>query len=1520
MEEAAWQVRVSRDERVSDKTGNRVPLDSNVSIRKVAVVRSLSVISTRQIHCLYLILTLVGLVAERARAAKKVQPNIVIILADDLGWGDPRCYQADGKIPTPHMDRLAKEGLRFTDAHTPSSVCTPTRYTLLTGRYAWRTRLKSGVLDGFDPPLIRKGEDTIGSLLKRAGYTTHAVGKWHLGMEWKRKDGSVVEDRGAKGTFRQGLDVDFTKPTQGGPLDVGFDSFVGISASLDMSPYCWIKGRGVEAIPSEITEENKDGMFMNQVAGVTTPSFKLEEVLPRIGTEAAAVIRRSKATPFFLYVPLTSPHLPVVPNESSRGRSAAGAYGDFVWETDQALGEILKALDETGQADNTLVLFTSDNGGLFHYWDFRAADDGGRAPKTKRGESNRAFGHQSNADWRGTKADIFEGGHRVPFLIRWPGVAKAGRVVDATVELTDVFATVAEITGQSLKKTSGMDSFSLLPLIKGGKSGRPFSVHHSLNGTFALRKGDLKLVAGRGSGGFTRPRTLQTTNPAGQLYDLAKDAQEITNLYDREPKAVSRLSNILAQVKESGAVATAKELRLTAEETAETAIIPEGFTVDVIAKEPDVIQPIALNWDHRGRLWVAECHTYADRSENYDLTQSDRIVVFEDRDADGTFETRTVFAEGFKRLTGVAVGLGGVWALASPALQFIPDADEDLKPDGPPVPRLDGFDLKYTRHTIANGLKWGPDGWLYGRQGIVATSYLGPLGTPQSQRLAIDTGIWRFDPATGRTEAWTRGGTNPWGHDWAADGELFYINTVIGHFWHGIPGAYTKRMFGQFDGRDYLYRLIDMHADHWHFDIDGSWTNTREDVDAEDAFGGGHAHSGMMIYQANKWPSEYRNDVFTLNFHGRRINREHLVSEGSGFVAKHRPDFVKFTDRWFRGIDLAQGPDGAAYVLDWSDTGECHDHDGIHRASGRIYRVRYGKPASGPVAPPADAKDFLKWLRHPNVWYARKARLLIQQKASKNSLPPNLARSLRDALAQEKDDIIALRLFQALYAMKQVDFAKALADSREIVRAQAIRWLRDATPSEQGKVSQQLRRMARNDTARIRLNLASLLPKLGSHRSLQIDLAQRLLAHTEDADDHNQPLLLWHGLEPLIAQASETELQSLLRACRIPELRKFILRRLAEDYDTKAATISELILRHPKHVLPHLQGLAEALEGLPKAKPLPNWKRIADLAGNHPLVDQLGALFGEGRSLENLFAIANNEDAQPTARRQAVIHLGRSDYPGIKQHLLRWLDDDQLSGVCASALGRFADEDIGKKMVQRFAFMKPEERTSTIDVLVSRSQWCRFLLERIAQKRLAPETLSPVHARQIAAHGDPGITRLLERVWGKVNAQGDDAAAREMESRLRALITEGSLKQADLSAGRAHYQLRCANCHQLYGAGMNIGPDLTGSGRHQLDYLIENVLYPNAVVPVGFQLTNVKLKDGRVLAGVITAQNKTRLTLRTVGVADATLIDRSEVTSIETSPTSLMPAGLLAGMTDQNLIGLFAYLMGDQQVPLKQAQ
>ena len=492
--------------------------------------------------------------------AEPQHPNIVYILADDLGIGDVSCYNPESKIQTLHVDRMAAEGMRFNDAHTPSAVCTPTRYGILTGRYCWRTRLKYRVLDGFDPPLIKPDQVTVASMLKSVGYDTACVGKWHLGMTFTDNEGNpmpaVSIDRKTKP--RPGTEVDYSIPITGGPTAVGFDSYFGISASLNMSPFCYLKNDRPVHIPN-IPHPSMQTEFISVDEGVRSADFAIRGVMPRFAGEAVSVIEKQAAEspdrPFFLYAPLSSPHLPVVPNDEFLGRSEAGDYGDFVVETDAFVGAILDALDRTGMAENTLIIFTSDNGGLYHSWEPQEADDVAKYRISKRGASMKTYGHQGNMNYRGTKADIWEGGHRVPFVVRWPGKTPAGSVSNELIELTDLLKTSAAIVGENLPDTAGQDSTNILPALLTAKPEKPvreFAIHHALWGDFAIRKGPWKMIPQRGSGGFTYPKTIDPAKeggPAGQLYNLADDPSETKNLWDEKPDIVAELQAQLDSVK-----------------------------------------------------------------------------------------------------------------------------------------------------------------------------------------------------------------------------------------------------------------------------------------------------------------------------------------------------------------------------------------------------------------------------------------------------------------------------------------------------------------------------------------------------------------------------------------------------------------------------------------------------------------------------------------------------------------------------------------------------------------------------------------------------------------------------------------------------------------------------------------------------------------------------------------------------------------------------------------------------------
>lgn len=488
---------------------------------------------------LLLFLSLVCAVFTAAAAPSK--PNIVLILADDLGYGDVHCFNPEGKIATPNIDRLASQGMRFTDAHSSSSVCTPTRYGLLTGRYNWRSRLKNGVLGGMSPRLIEQGRLTLPAMLKEQGYTTACVGKWHLGMDWTLKpDAQRFNDSIEKG--ENGWRVDFSKPIQNGPTAVGFDHYFGIAASLDMVPYTFIENDHVlvqptvdKAFPMMLGREGRTTRRGPAAADFDASHVQgtLIEHAQKLLGEYAAGAREGKS--FFLYIPMAAPHTPIVPTSTWQEKSQLNRYADFVMQVDASVGELLTTLERSGVADNTIVIFTSDNG---------------CSPEAKFDELQKN-GHFPSAQFRGTKADLFEGGHRVPFIVSWPGKVKAGATSNQLICLNDVMATCAEILGAKLPENAAEDSVSFLPALAGSDGDKPLRealVHHSINGSFAIRQGDWKLLLSPDSGGWSAPRPGSPKAkelPPVQLYNLANDIAESRNVQVEQPEIVERLTKLL---------------------------------------------------------------------------------------------------------------------------------------------------------------------------------------------------------------------------------------------------------------------------------------------------------------------------------------------------------------------------------------------------------------------------------------------------------------------------------------------------------------------------------------------------------------------------------------------------------------------------------------------------------------------------------------------------------------------------------------------------------------------------------------------------------------------------------------------------------------------------------------------------------------------------------------------------------------------------------------------------------------
>ncbi len=481
-----------------------------------------------------------------AADASTTKPNILIILADDLGYGDVQAYNPQrGKIPTPHIDRLVTEGMSFTDAHSSSAVCSPTRYTLLTGRYHWRTRLQKGIVGVFGDPLIAPERLTIAGLLKDEGYRTACIGKWHLGWDWgippEQNDlfhpTKEQNNAGATDAHRDAWRTVFARSIQQGPTTRGFDIYFGTDVP-NWPPFCFIENDRTIGIPSEFLPAE---LFTNNQASVPGPAlanWTLEPILPTLRDRACTTIGKwsKRDEPFFLYMPLTSPHTPLAVNEEWRGKSGLNDYADFVMETDAVVGSVMKSLDDAGIRDETLVIFTSDNG---------------CAPYIGVTDLER-LGHFPSGPLRGYKSDVWDGGHRIPFVVRWPGVVSPGSTCGRLIAQADILATCAEIVGAELPPPVGEDSVSLLPLLRDPTDAdwsRPPVVHQSSQGMFAVRQGPWKLIMGQGSGGWGK----DDTGPAsGQLYNLESDLAESNNLYEKQPEKVTELVSQLAGLIDRG--------------------------------------------------------------------------------------------------------------------------------------------------------------------------------------------------------------------------------------------------------------------------------------------------------------------------------------------------------------------------------------------------------------------------------------------------------------------------------------------------------------------------------------------------------------------------------------------------------------------------------------------------------------------------------------------------------------------------------------------------------------------------------------------------------------------------------------------------------------------------------------------------------------------------------------------------------------------------------------------------------
>lgn len=962
---------------------------------------------------------------------------------------------------------------------------------------------------------------------------------------------------------------------------------------------------------------------------------------------------------------------------------------------------------------------------------------------------------------------------------------------------------------------------------------------------------------------------------------------------------------------------------LSGTEAAAIMTVPQGFDVQLAAGEPEVHQPVAMAFDDRGRLWVAEAYTYPIRAK--EAAGLDRIIILEDTNLDGKFDKRTQFTEGLNLVSGMEVGFGGVWVGAAPYLMFIPDANGDDVPDGPPQILLDGFGYQDTHETL-NTFNWGPDGWLYGCHGVFTHSRVGKPGTPNDERVPMNAAVWRFHPTQHKFEIFAEGTSNPWGVDFNDHGQAFITACVIPHLYHVIQGGrYIRQAGNHFN--PHTYDDIKTIADHAHYAgaiQDHAWWGNEPPLkdDTSDA-GGGHAHCGAMIYLGNNWPERYRNTIFFNNIHGNRVNADRLVRNGSGYVGKHSDDLLLSNDRWFRGINLRAAHDGTVYLIDWYDRNACHrtNPEIWDRTNGRVYNISYGTPQRQAVdlrkLTDAELAE-MAWDR--NEWYVRMSRRLLQERAATGRIDKTKIRATIDKLLASADDTRVLRgmwLGHVLQLLSNDDLLKLTAHASSYVQGWSVQLACEDSqvePAMLAKFSEMVRRPSGDPM--VRLYVAAGLQRLEA--SQRWEILDALLSHEGDAKDHNLPLMIWYATEPLVAIDPDRAIGLATRS-KIPQLREFIVRRAAaepESLNRLTTNATKFDVAGQTLVLEQIQ---KSLEGRVNVPMPAAWEQAypifteSDSETVRQAAVRLGVQFGDQRVFPSLRAILADSNAALAGRQLALDVLLTGRDADAAPALYAALAEPELQGPIVRGLAAYSNPQTAEELLNRYASFSTAVKADAISTLVSRATFVRSLLDAVEAKSIPTTDLHAYHVRQIQALGDAELLKRLESTWGTVGRSSENEL--QAIARYKELLNPEVLKVADKSHGRAIYQKVCASCHQLFGAGEKVGPDLTGSNRANLEYVLENILAPSAVVGKDYQMTLLQLVDGRIVSGLITQETDSAVTLRTIN--DSVVVAKDDIEERQLSELSLMPAGLIDNLSVEEFADLVAYLGSPNQVEIR---
>ena len=936
------------------------------------------------------------------------------------------------------------------------------------------------------------------------------------------------------------------------------------------------------------------------------------------------------------------------------------------------------------------------------------------------------------------------------------------------------------------------------------------------------------------------------------------------------------------------------------QEAVEAMTIKEGFKVNVWASEPMITQPMAFCWDDRGRLWIAENRDYESRGHGFSNSGDSRILILEDTNGDGVADSKKVFMEGLAFPAAIAVGFDGLYLGAPPNLLFIPDRDGDDKADTEDIEvLLTGWGIR-DRHETLNSLHWGPDGWLYGLQGFATPSKIRkPTGNGklyyhndpfpedllEADGVDINGGVWRYHPIKDRFEVVAHGFSNPWGIDYDAKGELLMTACVLPHLWHIIPGGIYHRQGGQ-HFNPFVYDDIKTIADHRHRS----------------------AHGGARIYQSDAFPPDEQGKIFMANIHEHAVLSDVLEPSGSGYIGRHGDDFMLANNAQWVGFSMEIGPDGGIYALDWHDADIC-GQEVLHSETGRVFRI---------MPETSLAKDFPERYADLNTltdqqlidlqtnrsdWHSRRARGILQKRAHQGKLNKGTIEALKDIFHKNDNPDWRLRAMWAVHitgGFTEDELIQSLSDKDPHVRSWAVRMLcEDQAPPRQAL--DRFTRMAKDDPSPVvRLHLASALQRMDHGEKWGI--AAGLLNHPEDAEDHNIPKMIWYGIEPLIAEHPQKFMELALHS-DLPQLTQFMARRAvdADELELLASTVS----KGGTNTAYLLEGMLSGMEGRTDLEVPSNWKTVSETLSRSPehvrqLAVQVSDLFGDTEATQRALASLRNKKLQPDQRKRSLSLLAAQQSPELIKELPSLVEEPALRLDAIRAIAAFDNESLGKLLVQNYSNYSPQEKQEAVQTLSSRPRYGWMLAKEIEANRIAKNEVPPSVARQLLRVVGSGFIEI----WGPIETVPSDEAAYE---KYRNILSEQALMGADMKKGKALFTTTCGNCHKMYGEGESMGPDLTGSNRTDVDYILLNVLEPSAEIQDDYKMVVITTRDGRNYSGNVVSENQRQLTLRVVG-QEPVIINKSSIQSREITPVSMMPPGLFEHLTDQEVVDLVAYL------------